>query len=583
VVPPTAGPAEVSAKAETSPFPIFVRPDGDPSAWTIRKDHEWEDFNRKVKEDCKLENFSASFCGKPWTEESLPPTRNQTITVNPSLKAGVPKRRKEINWPDRVVPINRVLHDTFEWTTKAKLSPQQVKANGAALEVLAEMAKLETPPVHTGHLLRVLQDETRIPYPSPDAQERRRLRPDMTIRDVLCLLPIHLWPPARPGQCFHPECVISKSDMSKHDHLKSHMMKRDFIENVTEEHLPTSFYFDGESCLAATTASLLNVIVMAPLSAKFSDAYKVVMGPEKQLNTIADLANTWDQEGRAEWHHQVGDFWGPILKNLQEGGGWLTIDEIFATGSDHRFVLKRPAEEESWKRHKHFEVRDDDDPAYILCEEVHKAYSGGTFGDSPLHQLYNVHKVEELIERCRAAEERNQEEQEAMDRELDQVLDMEEPPIPVQIAGEVNDWDADIDQQWQRFTPCIEKSGLNQRVTVEAHVRYRRAQWIQMSKEQRDLHTTWKNQRYANAKPDEIKVRDLIMCPDCLHLPPSHYACPICWLSQTMHKESTAAGMRQHCYKAHSIQASSCYDPFTLALGRMIGNDVMLKAEFPDP
>jgi hypothetical protein len=41
--------------------------------------------------------------------------------------------------------------------------------------------------------------------------------------------------------------------------------------------------------------------------------------------------------------------------------------------------------------------------------------------------------------------------------------------------------------------------------------------------------------------------------------------------------------MRQHCSKAHSIPAKSCYDPFTLALGKMIGHDVMLVAEWPDP
>jgi hypothetical protein len=170
-----------------------------------------------------------------------------------------------------------------------------------------------------------------------------------------------------------------------------------------------------------------------------------------------------------------------------------------------------------------------------------------------------------------------------MDHELNRVLEMEEPPEPLPISCEVADWESEIGNAWLRFTPCLEKSGLNQRVAVESHVRYRRAQWIQMNKEQRDLYTVWKNQRYANARPHQIKIRELIMSPDCPYLPPSHYACPVCWLSQTIHKEATAAGMRQHCYKAHRIQASSCYDPFTLALGKMIGNDVMLKAEWPNP
>jgi hypothetical protein len=72
--------------------------------------------------------------------------------------------------------------------------------------------------------------------------------------------------------------------------------------------MQSSYLFDGESCLTATTASLMNVMVIAPIGAKFSDAYKVEMGPEKFVNTMADLQNTWSQEGKSEWHHQVGDF-----------------------------------------------------------------------------------------------------------------------------------------------------------------------------------------------------------------------------------------------------------------------------------
>jgi cytochrome c551/c552 len=186
------------------------------------------------------------------------------------------------------------------------------------------------------------------------------------------------------------------------------------------------------------------------------------------------------------------------------------------------------------------------------------------------------------MERQHLAEERNQEEQARLDHELEAVLDADEPPEPVPAMTEITDWDEDLENTWINFAPCLDKSGLNQRVAVESLVRYRRAQWIQMTKEPRDLYTVWKNQRYATARPDQVRVRDLIMSPDCLYLPPSHYACPICWMSQTVHKEATAAGMRQHCFKAHSTQAKSCYDPFTLALGKMIGKDVMLQAEWPD-
>jgi hypothetical protein len=190
------------------------------------------------------------------------------------------------------------------------LAPEQIKANDKVLDVLEEMARLETGPNHIGHLLGVLEEEARIPYPDPGSQIQGKLGKDLTIRDVLIQLPISLWPPARPGQCFRPECPKSKHDMSKTDHLSKGARKRDWIKDALGAKLKTSYLFDGESCLTATTASLLNVIAITPQSAKYSDAYKLGMGIEKQVNTIADLQNTWEQEGKAQWHHQVGDFWG---------------------------------------------------------------------------------------------------------------------------------------------------------------------------------------------------------------------------------------------------------------------------------
>jgi hypothetical protein len=218
-----------------------------------------------------------------------------------------------------------------------------------------------------------------------------------------------------------------------------------------------------------------------------------------------------------------------------------------------------------------------------LYDQIGAAYQGGDFPDLVASQLIDMRRIQAQIERLYLPEERNQEDEERQDRELDEVLDLYTPPEPVAINAEVSDWDQEVANMWNNFSGCVSKSGLNQRVAVESLVRYRRAQWTQMTKEQRDAYTVWKNQRYATAQADQIEVQDLIMSPDCLYLPPSHYACPICWLSQTVHKETTANGMRQHCFKAHSIQAKSCDDPFTLALGKMIGHDVMLEAEWLDP
>jgi hypothetical protein len=154
------------------------------------------------------------------------------------------------------------------------------------------MAKLEGTPLHVGNLLRILQDETASPHAHPELKiEKGELRPNITIRDILSQLSISLWPPARPGQCFHPECKQSKAVMTKSTHPTSHQCKRDWIwESREDEKMRGGAYsFDGESCLTATTASLVNAMVVTPQSAKYSDAYKLGKVPEKHISTFHEL------------------------------------------------------------------------------------------------------------------------------------------------------------------------------------------------------------------------------------------------------------------------------------------------------
>jgi hypothetical protein len=164
------------------------------------------------------------------------------------------------------------------------------------------------------------------------------------------------------------------------------------------------------------------------------------------------------------------------MANLHAGGGWLTIEEMFKTGSEHRFYPKEVLEEESRKRVSHFEPREDDDPAIVLYNQVNMAYSGRDFGDFSVHQLLDRSKIQERVERQHLAEELNQEDQERLDHELDTVLDAGEAPEPVPVMTEITDWDIELQNAWINFSPCLDKSRLNQRVAVESLVRYRRAQ-----------------------------------------------------------------------------------------------------------
>jgi hypothetical protein len=156
------------------------------------------------------------------------------------LKARAPKKKKkkDVDWDfelkEKVLGV--FLSLDYDWTTKAKLAPEQIKANEKVLDALERLARLESGALHIGHILRVLEDETTPPFPHPEIQAQQKLGRGMTIRDVLLRLPISLWPPATPCHCFHPECGMSKAQMCKTDHPnKAHNRKRDFLFNVHQK------------------------------------------------------------------------------------------------------------------------------------------------------------------------------------------------------------------------------------------------------------------------------------------------------------------------------------------------------------
>jgi hypothetical protein len=152
VAPPAAVPEELSGKPESSSFSILVKAEGAPVAWMIRQGHEWEDFNRRVREDLKFENFSASVNSRVWTEDFQPLVKDQTVTVTPRLRAGAPKRAKPDVWPDSAVPLSHIANPAHEWTIHAKLSPNQIGTNDRVLDVLEEVCKLEQGPYYVGHI-----------------------------------------------------------------------------------------------------------------------------------------------------------------------------------------------------------------------------------------------------------------------------------------------------------------------------------------------------------------------------------------------------------------------------------------------
>jgi hypothetical protein len=384
-------------------------------------------------------------------------------------------------WPDEAVPLSHILNQAFEWTIHAKLSPEQVRTNDRFLAILEQVAKLERGAFFSAQTITEAQEIASSPFPNPTQQTLKgELRPNMNIRDLLRQLPISKWPPARPAQCFHPECKKSRQQMQKHDHLQSHKRQRNYVTDPLKT-LPGAFHVDGESCLTATTASLLNVFAITQKKSTLSNAYKIGASKEKHLNTFADLDNSLKHNA---WHDYVGDFWGPILENLRTGGGWLTLEEIFDTGFQHRFVPKDPAERESWERQVDVHNHSDDDPAITLYKEIGRTYRDGLPAfPIPMEQLFDIRCCLSLEHPDPDRRSHREDIDEDHNLRPDHQLSLEEPPDSLIPVEEVGNWDLEVQNRWTDFKAILEKSGLQQRVEIEAYVRNRRALWIAMDAE----------------------------------------------------------------------------------------------------
>jgi hypothetical protein len=228
VPPPTAVAEELSGKPESSSFQIHVKADEKARMCMLRKDHEYEDFTKFIQGTFGWQDFQAMFEGHPWEPGGSPPAKGNSVFVSPRMHGGSPP--KVPVWPDEAIPLSHITNSAFEWTIHAKLSPEQIRTNDRLLDILEQVVKLERGPFLIGQTISKAQEIATCPFPNPTLQTLKgELQPNMTIRDVLRRLPISKWPPARPGQCFHPECKKSKHQMEKADHLQSHHRQRDYV------------------------------------------------------------------------------------------------------------------------------------------------------------------------------------------------------------------------------------------------------------------------------------------------------------------------------------------------------------------
>jgi hypothetical protein len=130
----------------------------------------------------------------------------------------------------------------------------------------------------------------------------------------------------------------------------------------------------------------------------------------------------------------------------------------------------------------------DNDPADMLFKEVGKVYrKGESVSGFALNELFDVTKIESRIQRNQLAQERIREEQEHLEQDVARILSLEEPPPELPAVQEVTNWEAEVQNGWYGFRDVLQKSGLTERVTIEAHVRNRTAQWIEMNQEKREF------------------------------------------------------------------------------------------------
>jgi hypothetical protein len=93
--------------------------------------------------------------------------------------------------------INQVLDPSRDWPIHTRLTPRQKRINGH-LEIIARMTQLSDAPLHIGHFLRVIDDESECRC-TVERTERGTVHPDMSIDQILVQLSVYKWPSARPG------------------------------------------------------------------------------------------------------------------------------------------------------------------------------------------------------------------------------------------------------------------------------------------------------------------------------------------------------------------------------------------------
>jgi hypothetical protein len=165
VAQPAVVPVELSAKAESSTIQVHIKADEKPRVWSLREGHEFEDLSQKVSEVLKWSDFTAFFDGHVWEPGGEAPIKGKMITINDRVYGGAPP--KPVTWDPQFVPINQMLHLSFAWTGKERLSPDQVGINERVLDVSESAAHMEEAPLYCGHILRMVEDLSSKPYPHP--------------------------------------------------------------------------------------------------------------------------------------------------------------------------------------------------------------------------------------------------------------------------------------------------------------------------------------------------------------------------------------------------------------------------------
>jgi hypothetical protein len=311
--------------------------------------------------------------------------------------------------------------------------------------------------------------------------------------------------------------------------------------------------------------------------AEFVDAYAAAKRPQT-YSQWASYVSSFSAPNARTWNFSVGDFWGGLMIRFDKYGRWPTIEELFQTNQEHRFLPLKADQVEHWQRKIPNRPLPQADPRYAWGSMIFNAYKG----DTP-----TITKGEILSAYPYRLKEIAQEEN-AM------ILAQELHPDPSSTAQsdrkhaileELESSHHDCTPDWKRTIAearvnltktLIDKNPEEIMRACQEHHRTMAEMWEVMNKAARDAYVYW-HEGVIREQELKAKLIDILASLECLKIPLRCSGCSVCQEEGIPFNGSSPRVFQDHCKRKHKVEFQQSIDPLLLTCSRILKKNMIMK------